>query len=102
VGDACAIYIYIHGHTAPERGRGRERERKQGGNDGPSAHLGKGVAFATVVDSGGYCPGKAHPCASGVRRGRRRAREGEIIGAARRRKREREGERERERERERG
>jgi len=52
----------------------------------PSAHLGKGVAFATVVDSGGYCPGKAHPCASGVRRGPRRAREGEIIGAARRRR----------------
>lgn len=63
--------------------------REKGGNSSLNAHLGKGVAFATVVDSAATTP-ESTPLCSGVKRG-----EKEKVGG-------REGEREKGREAERG
>lgn len=42
--------------------------REKGGNSSLNAHLGKGVAFATVVDSAATTP-ESTPLCSGVKRG---------------------------------
>lgn len=46
-------------------------ERRRGGNSSLHAHLGKGVAFATVVDSAATTP-ESTPLYSGVKRGKKK------------------------------
>jgi len=71
---AC-VYVRVYGLYHP---------REKGGNSSLNAHLGKGVAFATVVDSAATTP-ESTPLCSGMKRGEK----------------EKEREREREKERER-
>jgi len=50
------------------REHGIYHPREKGGNSSLNAHLGKGVAFATVVDSAATTP-ESTPLCSGVKRG---------------------------------
>jgi len=57
------VHVYAH-----IRNIYQPRERSRGGNSSLHAHLGKGVAFATVVDSVATTPENT-PLYSGVKRG---------------------------------
>lgn len=66
---SCIHIRDVHRHIPPPS-RG-----ERGGNSSLNAHLGKGVAFATVVDSAATTPESTHPCVfTGVKGGEKRER----------------------------